>query len=148
MEPTAEPTIEHATEHGTEHATEPAVEAPVVAGTVVEPAQAAPAQMSLYNNMSTTFVAVLLGIFIVAGIQLTVARIFVRERNEHRALTQFVTSMVAIMVGVYVSDMLIAGPHVELLAESERTAILGFVKDTALMIFAFYFGTKATAKEE
>jgi hypothetical protein len=52
------------------------------------------------------------------------------------------------MVGVYVSDMLIAGPTAELLAEGERSAILSFVKDTALMIFAYYFGTKAVSVKD
>ena len=104
--------------------------------------------ISLYNSVWTTFAAVILGILIVGGIQVAVARIFARERNPHRALTQFVTAMVAIMVGVYVSDMLIAGPHVELLGEGERASILGFVKDTALMIFAYYFGTQSAGHKE
>ena len=105
-------------------------------------------EFSLYNSVGTTLMAVLLGIIIVAGIQWSVSRIFSKEKNPHRALTQFVTMMVAIMVGVYVSDMLIAGPHVQLLAEGERTAILGFVKDTALMIFAYYFGTQSVASKD
>lgn len=123
-------------------------EAPAVAQTVAAPAPVQAPFLSLYNSVGTTFAAILLGIVIVAGIQWAVARIFVRERNPHRALTQFVTMMVAIMVGVYVSDMLIAGPHVELLGEGERASILGFVKDTALMIFAYYFGTQSSASKD
>ena len=146
MEPVMETTADPATDPASEQA-QAATPAPPPT-TAVASAESGDSAISLYNNVGTTFVAVLLGIFIVAGIQVTVMRIFARERNEHRALTQFVTSMVAIMVGVYVSDMLIAGPHVELLAESERTAILSFVKDTALMIFAYYFGTKATSNAE
>lgn len=130
----------------------PVQEAPVVeTQAVVVAAAPAPAQepfVSLYNSVWTTFVAILLGVVIVGGIQIGVARIFTRERNPHRALTQFVTMMVAIMVGVYVSDMLIAGPHVELLGEGERASILGFVKDTALMIFAYYFGTQSAGHKE
>jgi hypothetical protein len=122
--------------------------AAVAAEVAVAPAPPVEPFVSLYNSVWTTFAAVALGIFIVGSIQVAVARIFMRERNPHRALTQFVTAMVAIMVGVYVSDMLIAGPHVELLGEGERASILGFVKDTALMIFAYYFGTQsANAKE-
>jgi hypothetical protein len=123
-------------------------EAPAVAQTVAAPAPVQAPFLSLYNSVGTTFAAILLGIAIVAGIQWSVSRIFLRERNAHRALTQFVTMMVAIMVGVYVSDMLIAGPHVELLGEGERAAILGFVKDTALMIFAYYFGTQSSASKD
>lgn len=123
--------------------------APVVepAGPVAASAPAAHPFVSLYDSAGTTLVAIALGVFIVGGIQIGVARIFARAQDEHRALTQFVVSMVAIMVGVYVSDMLIAGPTAELLAEGERSAILSFVKDTALMIFAYYFGTKASNAE-
>ena len=104
--------------------------------------------MSLYDSAGTALIAIVLGLGIVAGIQVIVARIFARERDEHRALTHFVVSMVAVMVGVYVSDMLIAGPTAELLAEGERSAILSFVKDTALMIFAYYFGTKSVSVKD
>ena len=126
--------------------------APVVAAepvaTVAAPVPAPVAPFtSLYDGVATTLAAVLLGASIVGGIQFAVARIFAREQNPHRALTQFVTMMVAAMVGVYVSDMLIAGPNVELLSEPERVSILGFVKDTALMIFAYYFGTQSASKE-
>ena len=119
-----------------------------MAATVAAPAPAVHPFVSLYDGVGTTLLAVLLGVGIVGGIQLIVARIFLRERNPHRALTQFVTAMVAVMVGVYVSDMLIAGPTAELLGESERASILGFVKDTALMIFAYYFGTQSSASKE
>jgi hypothetical protein len=126
----------------------PAVPAePVATVAVPAPAPAAPPFTSLYDGVGTTLAAVLLGAGIVGGIQFAVARIFAQERNPHRALTQFVTMMVAAMVGVYVSDMLIAGPNVELLSEPERVSILGFVKDTALMIFAYYFGTQSASKE-
>jgi hypothetical protein len=170
MEPTSTPVPEDAApEVVTDEVVEAPVEAPVEASEVLveEPASvdggvapppepvavtvsASPGEegFSLYNGVGTTLLAVLLGIVIVAGVQWSVSRIFSKEKNPHRALTQFVTMMVAIMVGVYVSDMLIAGPHVQLLAEGERTAILGFVKDTALMIFAYYFGTQSAASKD
>lgn len=126
------------------------VEAPVAAPVAVPltvATESAPAPfVSLYDNASTSILAVVLGIVIVGGVQWIGALSFRGGVSEHRALTRFVTTMVAIMVGVYVSDMLIAGPTAELLAESERLAILSFVKDTALMIFAFYFGTKSADK--
>jgi nitrate/nitrite transporter NarK len=98
---------------------------------------------SLYDTKDTTMVAILLGVVIIVSIQIGVARIFKLYREEHRALTAFATSMVGIVVGIYVCDMLIAGPTAELLSEGERLSILSFVKDTALMVFAYYFGTKA-----
>jgi hypothetical protein len=127
-----------------------AVEATPVAVEATQPATPGTTGgfVSLYDSAGTALIAIVLGLLIVGGIQFTVARIFANAKDEHRALTQFVVSMVAIMVGVYVSDMLIAGPTAELLAEGERSAILSFVKDTALMIFAYYFGTKAVSVKD
>lgn len=99
--------------------------------------------ISLYETFSGTIVAVVLGLVIISGIQWSVDRIFRVYREEHRALTAFATAMVGLVVGIYVCDMLIAGPTAELLSEGERLSILSFVKDTALMVFAYYFGTKA-----
>jgi hypothetical protein len=39
---------------------------------------------------------------------------------------------------------LIAGPDVFLLKDSERAEIVGFAKDICLMVFSYFFGTKAT----
>ena len=98
---------------------------------------------TLYQSFGGTLTAVALGLLIIVGIQIIVGRIFKLYREEHRALTAFATSMVGLVVGIYVCDMLIAGPTAELLSEGERLSILSFVKDTALMVFAYYFGTKA-----
>jgi len=38
---------------------------------------------------------------------------------------------------------LIAGPDTELLQPDESTSILTFIKDITLMVFSYYFGTKA-----
>ena len=54
-------------------------------------------------------------------------------------------SLVALVVGAYIADLLIAGPDTSLLSDDEHTIILGFIKDICLMVFAFYFGTKASA---
>ena len=62
------------------------------------------------------------------------------------SLTTFATSMVAVLVGIYVCDLLIAGPKVTLLREAERTTIVTFIKDISLMCFSYYFGSK-TNKE-
>ena len=98
---------------------------------------------SLYDTKATSVLAIVMGILIVAGVQLGVARIFATSKTEHHALTHFVTAMVGLVLGVYVCDMLIAGPTTELLAEQERITILAFIKDTCLMVFAYYFGTRA-----
>ena len=75
--------------------------------------------------------------------QLIVARIFRVAKSIIEALTFFATSMVAFLVAIYLCDMLIAGPDVMLLHEGERSAIVNFVKDTCLMVFAYFFGTKS-----
>ena len=99
--------------------------------------------MSLYDTRSTTVIAILIGVAIVGSVQYGVARIFATSKTEHHALTHFVTAMVGLVMGVYVCDMLIAGPSTELLGEQERITILAFIKDTCLMVFAYYFGTRA-----
>lgn len=98
---------------------------------------------SLYDTLPTTVAAIAIGIAIISGIQWTVRKIFVTERMEHKALTQFVTAMFALIVGVWIADKLIAGPSTELLTPEESTQLLTFIKDITLMVFSYYFGTKA-----
>jgi hypothetical protein len=99
---------------------------------------------SLYDTKATTVVAVLLGMSIIGGILYTVHRIYKGARDEHQALTQFVTTMVALVIGAYMTDLLIAGPDTSLLSDEEHTTILGFIKDVCLMVFSYYFGTRAS----
>ncbi len=99
---------------------------------------------SLYDTKATTIVAVLLGVLIVGGIQLIVQRIYLRARTEHELLTRFVVTVVALVIGAYITDLLIAGPDTSLLSDEEHTIILSFIKDICLMVFAFYFGTRAS----
>ena len=101
---------------------------------------------SLYQTFSGTITAVALGLLIIVGIQLIVGRIFNAKRTMSDSLTTFATAMVAVLVGIYVCDLLIAGPEVTLLRESERTTIVTFIKDISLMCFSYYFGSK-TFKE-
>ena len=98
---------------------------------------------SLYDTIPTTFGAIILGVGIIAGIQWMVKKIFEREKAEHKALTQFVTAMFALIAGLWVADKLIAGPDTELLLPGESTSVLTFIKDITLMVFSYYFGTKA-----
>lgn len=98
---------------------------------------------SLYDTLPTTVAAIAIGIGIIGGIQWTVRKIFATEKMEHKALTQFVTAMFALIVGVWIADKLIAGPSTELLQPEESTQLLTFIKDITLMVFSYYFGTKA-----
>lgn len=103
---------------------------------------------SLYDTLPTTFGAILLGGLVVGGVQMVVRRIFEREKKEHKALTQFVTSMFALIVGIWIADKLIAGPSADLLWEQESRDVLIFIKDITLMVFAYYFGVKAQAPKD
>jgi len=103
---------------------------------------------SLYYTQTGTIAAIVCGMAILIVVQIKVARIFGSARSIIEALTYFATSMVAVLVGIYVCDLLIAGPNVLLLREGERSSIVNFVKDTCLMVFAYFFGTKTAASTE
>lgn len=112
---------------------------------------AAPAEKvypSLYDTLPTTIAAIAIGVGIIGGIQWTVRKIFATEKMEHKALTQFVTAMFALIVGVWIADKLIAGPSTELLQPEESTQLLTFIKDITLMVFSYYFGTKANVPSD
>lgn len=98
---------------------------------------------SLYDTQGGTITAIAFGLGVVVIVQLLVARIFSRAKSMIDALTFFATAMVAFLVAVYLCDLLIAGPDVLLLRAGERAAIVGFVKDTCLMVFAYFFGTRS-----
>lgn len=99
---------------------------------------------SLYDTQVGTVTAISFGLGVVVVVQLLVGRIFSRAKNMIEALTFFATAMVAFLVAVYLCDLLIAGPDVLLLRAGERAAIVGFVKDTCLMVFAYFFGTRSS----
>ena len=121
---------------------EPVAE-PVASRTEVSPLPAGPFH-SLYQSFGGTLTAVSLGVLIIVGIQFVVNRIFNSARTMSDSLTTFATAMVAVLVGIYVCDLLIAGPEIMLLREAERTTIVTFIKDISLMCFSYYFGSKTT----
>jgi len=98
---------------------------------------------SLYDTTAGTITAIAFGLGVVVVVQLLVARIFSHAKSMIEALTFFATAMVAFLVAVYLCDLLIAGPDVLLLRAGERADIVGFVKDTCLMVFAYFFGTRS-----
>jgi hypothetical protein len=126
-------------------AEEPAASAPagVVELQINESEHAGREYPSLYDTKGTTVVAILLGISIVAAIQFGIVRMYTTAKSEQIYLTRFVTALVGLVMGAYIADLLIAGPSTNLLSDADHTMILAFVKDIALMIFAYYFGTKS-----
>jgi hypothetical protein len=119
----------------------PVAAEPVAARTEVSALPAGPFH-SLYQTFGGTLTAVTLGLIIIVGIQIIVSRVFNATRTMSDSLTTFATSMVAVLVAIYVCDLLIAGPEVTLLREAERTTIVTFIKDISLMCFSYYFGSK------
>ena len=98
---------------------------------------------SLYDSTATTIVAIFLGVGIIAGIQFTVNRIFRGAKDEYAALTHFVVSMVALVVGAYLVDLVISGPDTSLLSASEKATILDFIKANVALVFGYYFGSRS-----
>ncbi len=103
-------------------------------------------KFSLYDNIATNFAAIILSIIIIGGIQIWIQKIFLSNKNSYRALTQFVTTMLGLVVGGYMINLIIASPHEKILSEQESMMIVSFIKDICLMVFAYYFGTQS--KEE
>ena len=126
-----------------ESVTPPTEAVPTSTVAVVEKPPVGSPFTSLYYSQAGTLEAIGVGLLIVVAVQLIVARIFRVAKSIIEALTFFATSMVAFLVAIYLCDMLIAGPDVMLLHEGERSAIVNFVKDTCLMVFAYFFGTKS-----
>ena len=103
---------------------------------------------SLYDSYGTTFIAILLAVMIVSAVIGIVTYIYKRAKSDHAALTQFVTTMFALIAGVYLADKLVAGPSTDLLDTQESLKVLEFIQQTCLMVFAYYFGTKAQPPQE
>lgn len=102
---------------------------------------------SLYDSNMTTIIAVILGVGIVGGVQYVVHRIYASARSPHDALTQFATKMVALIIGVFIADILLAGPDTSLLSDQDHSAIIDFVRQTVLMVFSFFFGRSTVSNE-
>lgn len=103
---------------------------------------------SLYDSYGTTFIAIVLAIIIISSVIGIVTYIYHRAKSDHAALTQFVTTMFALIAGVFIADKIIAGPSTELLNDQEALKVLEFIQQTCLMVFAYYFGTKAQPPKE
>ena len=102
---------------------------------------------SLYDSNMTTIIAVILGVGIVGGVQYVVHRIYASARSPHDALTQFATKMVALIIGVFIADILLAGPDTSLLSDQDHSAIIDFVRQTVLMVFSFFFGRSTVSND-
>lgn len=98
---------------------------------------------SLYDSYGSTMIAIVFAVVIVSSVIGLVQYIYRKAASDHSALTQFVTTMFALIAGVFVADKIVAGPSTELLDAQESLKVLEFIQQTCLMVFAYYFGTKA-----
>ncbi len=98
---------------------------------------------SLYDTYGSTMIAIVFAVSIVTAVIGIVQYIYRRAASDHSALTQFVTTMFALIAGIFVADKIVAGPSTQLLQGQESLKILEFIQQTCLMVFAYYFGTKA-----
>lgn len=129
----------------------PPLAEPSVGSVVVEDTpQAVEGYPSLYDSKGTTVVAILLGVAMIAAIQVHVARMFARAKNETSALAQFVMSMMAIIIGIFVVDTVISGPDTSLLSAAEKASVMELIRANVALVFGYYFGSKAAtaAKSE
>jgi hypothetical protein len=128
----------------------PLAAAPVGTGSVVveDTPPAVEGYPSLYDSKATTVVAILLAVAILAAIQVAVARMFAQAKSETAALTQFVMSMVALVIGAYLVDLIISGPDTSLLSPTEKATILDFIKANVALVFGYYFGSKAAPAKD
>jgi hypothetical protein len=128
----------------------PAVEAPVAIEQVATTTTATYEQIngvrqypSLYDSYGSTMIAIVFAVAIVTAVIGIVQYIYRKAASDHSALTQFVTTMFALIAGIFVADKIVAGPSTQLLHGQESLKILEFIQQTCLMVFAYYFGTKA-----
>jgi hypothetical protein len=98
---------------------------------------------SLYDTYGSTMIAIVFAVAIVTAVIGIVQYIYRKAASDHSALTQFVTTMFALIAGIFVADKIVAGPSTQLLHGQESLKILEFIQQTCLMVFAYYFGTKA-----
>jgi len=125
----------------------PLAAAPVGSGSVVveDTPPAVEGYPSLYDTKGTTVVAILLGISIIGVMQVGVARIFAKAKNETSALAQFVMSMMGIIIGVFVVDTVISGPDTSLLSASEKASVMELIRANVALVFGYYFGSKVAS---
>ena len=80
----------------------------------------------------------MLAIGIIASVVGIVTYIYQKAKSDHAALTQFVTTMFALIAGIFIADKIIAGPSTELLNEQEALKVLEFIQQTCLMVFCHF----------
>ena len=127
----------------------PPLAEPSVGSVVVEDTpQAVEGYPSLYDSKGTTVVAILLGVAMIAAIQVHVARMFAQAKSETSALAQFVMSMMAIIIGIFVVDTVISGPDTSLLSAAEKASVMELIRANVALVFGYYFGSKAATAEK
>ena len=91
------------------------------------------------------FLTIGISIAVVGMIQFLIFKIYASNKNTYRALTHFVTTMLGLVIGGYIVNLLVSDPDQKIMSAQESMTIVSFVKDICLMVFAYYFGTQSNS---
>jgi hypothetical protein len=93
------------------------------------------------NSILVTILAVTIGLVAVAISVRFLSGVVGKIAGEKKGLIQVVVFGFACLLSVYVVDKIVAF-KINILSEAESVGIFNFVKDTTLLVFGFYFGSK------
>ena len=98
------------------------------------------------SEVGISFLTIGVSIAIVGMIQFLIFKIYASNKNTYRALTHFVTTMLGLVIGGYIVNLLVSDPGQKIMSEQESMTIVSFIKDICLMVFAYYFGTQSNSE--
>lgn len=98
------------------------------------------------SDAGINFLTIGVSIAIVGMIQFLIFKIYASNKNTYRALTHFVTTMLGLVIGGYIVNLLVSDPGQKIMSEQESMTIVSFIKDICLMVFAYYFGTQSNSE--
>lgn len=98
------------------------------------------------SEVGISFLTIGVSIAVVGMIQFLIFKIYASNKNTYRALTHFVTTMLGLVIGGYIVNLLVSDPGQKIMSEQESMTIVSFIKDICLMVFAYYFGTQSNSE--
>lgn len=93
------------------------------------------------NSLLVTILAVVISLAAVIISVKFLSNVVGKIAGEKKGLIQVVVFGFACLLSVYVVDKIVAF-KINILTEAESVGIFNFVKDTTLLVFGFYFGSK------
>jgi hypothetical protein len=98
------------------------------------------------SGAGINFLTIGISIVVVGMIQFLIFKIYASNKNTYRALTHFVTTMLGLVMGGYIVNLLVSDPSQKIMSVQESMTIVSFIKDICLMVFAYYFGTQSNSE--